>query len=146
MNRTHAWDSAIWRDTIPTQPGLLTEQHLDTRIRERAAAMEIADQLEREARREWPARRAAAMARCSGPCNQGRQACQAPQACQQAEDDDAHDNLRPARGLVAALLITVVCILLGMALAGCYGGGGDEAGLLRELPPVSCQERPQACR
>ena len=57
MNRNHAWDSAIWRNTIPTQPGLL-EQQLDTRIRERSAVMEIADHLEREARAQWPARRA----------------------------------------------------------------------------------------
>jgi len=128
-----------------TTPRQVTERDLDTRMRERAAVLEIADQLEREARRDWPARRAAAAARCSGPCNQGRQPCRSPQACQRP-DDDADDDLRPARGIVAALLITLLCALVVLVLAGCGGGDWDEDELLRELPPVSCQERPEACR
>jgi hypothetical protein len=132
-------------NTPTRHPGAVTEHDLDTRMRERAAVLEIADQLEREARRDWPARRAAAVAQCSGPCKQGRQPCKLSQACQQPEPD-APDNLRPARGIVAALLITALCVLVVMALAGCGGGDWDEDELLRDRPPASCQDRPEACR
>lgn len=48
--------NAHYPNTTPPRP--VTERDLDDRLRERAAVMEIADQLEREARAQWPARRA----------------------------------------------------------------------------------------
>lgn len=118
MNRTHAWDSAIWRDTIPTQPGLLPEQHLDTRIRERAAVMDLAEQIDRERRQgAWPARRASApLTTCTGPCEQGRRACPCPEACTRADNDDA-DGFGFWRGLLVALTFTSLCAVLALALA-----------------------------
>jgi hypothetical protein len=116
MNRLHAWDSAVWRDTIPTQPGLLTEQHLDDRLRERAAIFELADQLEREARHTWPPRRARPLTGCTGPCEQGRRACPSPQACErgQRDDDDGFDLFR---GLLVAVAFTAVCLAVALLAA-----------------------------
>jgi hypothetical protein len=121
MNRTHAWDSAIWRDTIPTQPGLLTEQHLDTRIRERAAVMDLAEQIDRERRQgAWPARRASGpLSTCTGPCQQGRLPCPCPDACTRADRDDGDaDGFGFWRGLLLALAVTALCGVV--ALAGAH--------------------------
>jgi hypothetical protein len=51
---------------------------------------------------------------CSSDCDQGRRSCSTPQACLLPEDD--HDNLRPARGFVAALLITAALAALVIVL------------------------------
>lgn len=52
---------------------------------------------------------------CRSDCNQGRRPCSAPQACLLPEDDEP-DNLRPARGVVAALLITAALATMVIVL------------------------------
>jgi hypothetical protein len=121
-NRTHAWDSAVWRDTIPTQPGLL-EKHLDTRIRERAAVLDLAEQIDRERRfGAWPTRRAgSALSVCTGPCAQGRRACPCPDACARSSPrDDDHadaDGLGLWRGLVVAVSLIGLCAMAALGVA-----------------------------
>lgn len=52
---------------------------------------------------------------CRSDCDQGRRPCSARQACLLPEDDDP-DNLRPARGFVAAMLITAALAALVIVL------------------------------
>jgi hypothetical protein len=126
----------------PARP--VTERDIDDRLRERAAVMEIADQLEREARANWPARRAAQYAKCTGACEHGRRRCAAPDACQQPVDEP--DNLRPARGFVSAILITAVIAALVIVLSGCGGGYVNEEDNTDFIGPPNCVERPEVCR
>lgn len=94
--------------------GPLTERDLDDRISERAAVLDIADQLEREARERWDMHRVLAPTTCGGPCAQGRRACPCPDACRRKEDDE--NGFSFAQGLLTAIALVALCIGVPWAL------------------------------
>jgi hypothetical protein len=98
--------------------GRLTVDDLDTRQRERAAVLEIAERIDAERRFGiWPPSRPVPLTECSGPCSQGRRACPCPDACErlQPADDDA-DGMGAARGIVIALgAVGLVAACIGFA-------------------------------
>jgi hypothetical protein len=98
--------------------GALRAADLDTRMNERRAMNALADQIA-EARRlddemrrgSWtkPSVRARG---CSGPCDQGRQPCPCPDACQRARAEDHSFT----RGLLVAAVFFVAIAAFGAAL------------------------------
>jgi hypothetical protein len=111
-------------NNTPSRP--VTESDIEARLRERAAVMELADQLEREARAEWPARRA--------------------RGYTPPPDNDDDDSPRLAFWLVRAIALTaVLAALVILQLSGC-GGGGDDDDDKSAIRPPACIEHPEQCR
>lgn len=106
-------------NTTMTPQRRVSERDIEERQRERAAVLEIAEKLDAERRFGiWPPSRPAPLTQCAGPCAQGRRACPSPRACErmQPADEDV-DGFGPARGLVAAILITAAAAALAIVLA-----------------------------
>jgi hypothetical protein len=97
--------------------GRLTVDDLDTRQRERAAVLEIAERIDAERRfGVWPVRRVMPLTQCGGPCSQGRRVCPCPDACEHADDPD---NLNPGRALVllfSAAALVAACFAVAFGL------------------------------
>jgi hypothetical protein len=106
-------------NTPTINAGPLRAPVLDERMNERRALNSIADQIA-EARRlddemrrgPWtkPSIRANG---CGGPCNQGRQPCPCPDACERARTED-HSFTRGM--LVAALVTVAACAVVVLLL------------------------------
>jgi hypothetical protein len=100
-------------------PGALRAADLDERMTERRALYSLADQIA-EARRlddemkhgAWT-KPSIRLSSCSGPCDQGRQVCPCPDACQRARAED-HSFTRGM--LFAALFCVAACAAVVLLL------------------------------
>ena len=97
--------------------GRLTVDDLDTRQRERAAVLDIAERIDAERRfGVWPPSRPVPLTECSGPCNQGRSACPCPEACHRMREDA--NGVSFTRGLLTAIVaVGFVAASFGVAMA-----------------------------
>jgi hypothetical protein len=99
--------------------GRVTATDLGDRLRESAAIMAIADQIDAERRfGVWPPRRSPALTQCSGPCARGLRACPAPDACERMADSDA-DGFGFWRGMlvaVGAAFLVAACVAFAFGL------------------------------
>ena len=96
--------------------GALRAAELDERMNERRAMNAIADQIA-EARRlddemkhgAWT-KPSIRLSSCSGPCDQGRQVCPCPTACERLASEDATDHGFTRGMLFAALVFVAFCV------------------------------------
>jgi hypothetical protein len=102
-------------NTPPISTGRVSSADLGKRLRESAAVLAIADQIDAERRFGiWPPRRGGALTDCSGPCAQGRRACPCPDACERLSSDDDHGFTRGM--LFAAVVFVAFCAAAALLL------------------------------
>ena len=103
-------------------PGALRAADLDERMTERRALYSLADQIAEARRLDDEMRRGSwtlpsvRLSSCGGPCDQGRQPCPCPTACERLASEDATDHGFTRGMLFAALVFVAFCAAAALLL------------------------------